>query len=261
MRLVSVGDSFTEGLCDDLRPDGQYRGWADRVAAALAARDGRVEYANLAIRGKLLDQVVGEQLDRVDGLEPDVLTFHAGGNDVLRRGTDLLELFARYDDALDRITGRGRRVLVFTCLTRAGGTGRLADFVAARLGAFNANVRDSARRHGAGVIDLDAVDALHDRRFWHTDRLHLNAAGHTRVAAAVLEDLGAADPALLGGPPRWWRETLPPAPPSRRREDLVTDLAWAREHFGPWIWRRLRGVSSGDGRVAKDAGLRVVEPG
>ena len=96
MRLVSIGDSFTEGLCDDLRPDGQYRGWADRVAGALAP----VEYANLAVRGKLLDQIVAEQVPVAAAMAPDVVTFHAGGNDVLRRSTDLDDLFARRPAAM-----------------------------------------------------------------------------------------------------------------------------------------------------------------
>lgn len=51
MRLVCVGDSFTEGVADELRPDGEYRGWSDRVAAAMAGVEP-VEYANLAVRGK-----------------------------------------------------------------------------------------------------------------------------------------------------------------------------------------------------------------
>lgn len=35
--LVAVGDSFTEGMSDRL-PDGSYRGWADLLAARMAAR-------------------------------------------------------------------------------------------------------------------------------------------------------------------------------------------------------------------------------
>lgn len=35
--FVAVGDSFTEGM-SDLLPDGTYRGWADLLAARLAAR-------------------------------------------------------------------------------------------------------------------------------------------------------------------------------------------------------------------------------
>ena len=41
-------------------------------------------------------------------------------------------------------------------------------------------------------------------------------------------------------------------------EDLVADLKWAGNHFAPWVWRRLRGVSSGDGRVPKQPELREV---
>src|SRR5712691_9295456 len=59
--FVAIGDSFTEGL-DDPDPGGGFRGWADRVAGALSAQRPGFRYANLAIRGKLLTQVVAEQL-------------------------------------------------------------------------------------------------------------------------------------------------------------------------------------------------------
>lgn len=259
LRLVCLGDSFTEGLFDDLRPDGEYLGWADRVADALAANEGgRIDFANLAVRGKLLDQIVEIQIPRALGLDPDILTFHAGGNDVLRRGTDLPDLFARYDESVARIVRPGRQVLLFTCITRTGGTGRLADAIADRLEAFNRNVRETARRHGTQIVDLDSAETLGDRQLWHTDRLHLNAAGHSRVAAAVLEELGIDDQQLIGGPPGWWRQPLPQTTKPGRRDALLADVAWIRDHFGPWIWRRIRGVSSGDGRVAKDDRLRAV---
>ena len=50
--FVALGDSFTEGMSDEL-PDGSYRGWADLLAARLAAREPGFRYANLAVRGKL----------------------------------------------------------------------------------------------------------------------------------------------------------------------------------------------------------------
>jgi lysophospholipase L1-like esterase len=246
MKLVCVGDSFTEGLCDVPRPDGEYLGWADRVAAAMAP----VEYANLAVRGKLLDQIVADQVPAALALRPDVLTFHAGGNDVLRRSTDLADLFARYDAAVQTAMAPSRTVVVFTCLTRAGGTGRLADLLAARFAAFNANVRDVAGRHGARLVDLEHIEALSDRRFWHTDRLHLNPEGHRRVAAAVLDVLDRGDG-------QWYRTPLPPAR-KRKRTAVAQDAAWVHGHLAPWVWRRVRGVSSGDGRTAKDVTLRRV---
>ncbi len=75
--LVALGDSFTEGLEDDLGPTGRHLGWADRVAAALATRDGGLRYANLAVRGRLLDQVVADQVPLAQRL--------AAGNDGVRR--------------------------------------------------------------------------------------------------------------------------------------------------------------------------------
>ena len=87
--FVALGDSFTEGLEDDLGPAGRHLGWADRVAAALATREGGLRYANLAVRGRLLDQVVAEQVPAALALRPDLLSFHAGPNDVLRPGRDV----------------------------------------------------------------------------------------------------------------------------------------------------------------------------
>ena len=263
-RLVCLGDSFTEGMSDDLRPDGHHLGWADRVARALAQREaaagGQVEYANLAVRGKLLDQVVAEQIGPARVMEPTLLTFHAGPNDVLRRGTDLPGLYRRYEAAVSALAPGTDQLVLFTAIGRAGGTGRLAAALAERFGAFNRMVRDVAARHGARVVDLEVVPALTDRRMWNEDRLHLNAEGHRRVAAAVLETVGIDDPDLLGGAPGWWRTPLPAAPASRRSADLAADVRWIRRHLVPWVGRRLRGVSSGDGRQPKDHLPRVVQP-
>lgn len=262
--LVSVGDSFTEGLCDDLRPDGEFRGWADRVAQALArdaaGRGDSVEYANLAVRGKLLDQIVDDQLPLAAAMQPTVMTFHAGANDVLRPKTDVPSLFGRYEEAVRRAREMSPQVVLFTSIGRAGGTGRLANNLATRFGQFNANVREVAQRHDVVLVDLERAPVLTDRRLWWDDRLHLNADGHARVAAAVLEHLGITDEALLGGPAGWWQEPLPPAPPTSFAANLATDARWVRRHFVPWVGRRLRGVSSGDGRQPKDTTPRLVAP-
>lgn len=261
--MVCLGDSFTEGMSDVRRGDGHHTGWADRVALGLArhaAATGAppVHYANLAVRGKLLDQVVAEQLEAGLALQPDLVTFHAGPNDVLRPGTDPAGLVARYEAAVARLAGQAPTVVLFTSLSRAGGSGRLADRLEARFAAFNREVRQVADRNGCLLVDDEAVTALTDRRFWDLDRLHLNELGHARVAANVLATLGITDPAILGGPVGWWARPLPPARPVPRRAALAADARWVREHLGPWLLRRLRGVSSGDGMSAKDPVLREV---
>ncbi|HYN74845.1 MAG TPA: SGNH/GDSL hydrolase family protein [Candidatus Limnocylindria bacterium] len=253
--FVATGDSFTEGLEDETGPSGRHLGWADRVADALAVKHPGLRYANLAIRGRVLDQVVDEQLPvaLAAASADDVLlvSFHAGPNDALRPRADLPDLLRRYDAAVAGLGAEGANVLLFTVIPRAGGSGRTAARLAARFETFNAAVRETASRHGCLLVDAGSVPALQDRRLWHEDRLHLVREGHRRVAAAVLEALGEQDPALLGGPVGWWRVPLPSRTPHRRTAALAADLRWAGVHLAPWVGRRLRGVSSGDGVPAK----------
>jgi lysophospholipase L1-like esterase len=255
--FVALGDSFTEGLEDERGPDGRHRGWADRVAAALATSNGRVRYANLAIRGRLLDQVIADQVPAAIELAPALISFHAGPNDVLRPRVDLPALLVRYERAVERLRATGAQVLLFTVIGRTG-TGRTADLLAARFEAFNTAAREVARRHGCLLVDMGAARALQDRRLWHEDRLHLAPEGHARVAAAALERLGFGEPELLAGAAGWWQEPLP-ALAGRgiavRGADLRADLRWVRRYFLPWVGRRLRGVSSGDLVPAKQVEL------
>lgn len=249
--FVAVGDSFTEGLHDEV--DGRLVGWADRVAAALAGV-GEVAYANLAVRGKLLDEVVADQLHRALALRPDVLSFHAGGNDVLRPGADLDAVARGHRLAVRRCTDVAPTVLVFTVLERSGDGGGSADRLAARIRRFNDQVRATADATGAVLVDLARADVLTDRRLWHADRLHLSSAGHQRVAQAVLAALGRPhDPT--------WDTPLPPAPPVGALDRARDDAGWVRHHLLPWVGRRLRGVSSGDGLAARRPVARPVEPG
>jgi hypothetical protein len=42
-----------------------------------------------------------------------------------------------------------------------------------------------------------------------------------------------------------------PLPRQSWRQARIDDIEWAREHFAPWIVRRLRRESSGDGVLPK----------
>ena len=88
-RYVALGDSFTEGLNDEIGVDGRHLGWADRFAASVDAVYPGLLYANLAVRGKLIKEVVDEQVPAAIDLRPDLVTFAAGVNDALRRNFDL----------------------------------------------------------------------------------------------------------------------------------------------------------------------------
>jgi lysophospholipase L1-like esterase len=263
-RFVALGDSFTEGLSDNERADGRPRGWADRLAGALAVAQPDLTYANLAVRGKLLPQVVDEQVSALPELLDDaastLVSFHAGPNDVLRPRADVPDVRSEYELAVRRLVEVEVRLMVFTVIPRVGGTGRTAQRLAARFEAFNDGVRACVSRYGLTLVDLGSLAALQDRRLWNDDRLHLAPDGHRRVAAAALHALGVTDETSLGGPVGWWAQPLPAAPASSRSQDLRSDAEWMRRHLVPWTLRRIRGTSSGDGMSAKQPQPQVVAP-
>jgi lysophospholipase L1-like esterase len=240
--FVALGDSFTEGL-DDVGPDGAVAGWADRLADALGADDPGFRYANLAIRGLGLRHVVSDQLPVALAMRPALVSIAAGGNDVLRPRFDLSDLGRSMDSAIAALSRTGATVVAFAGFDpgpRLPFGGKLA----ARAAAYNALVRDSARRHGAVLVDLWDVPELADPRMWSIDRLHLSSLGHQHVCGAVLSGLQV-------DPPFPWPTVLEPEPPSSRVAARRADLAWSRRYLLPWVGRRLRGRSSADGMTAK----------
>ncbi|MFI6758242.1 SGNH/GDSL hydrolase family protein [Micromonospora sp. NPDC050417] len=241
--FVAVGDSFTEGM-DDSYPDGTYRGWADLVAARLAVEAGPdFGYANLAIRGRLFPSVVAEQVPAALAMRPDLISFAAGGNDVLRRNFDAEGLTSRFDQVIRDFREAGADVLVFRfadVMSRLPGQRMMAP----RVALLNQAVGETAQRYGAKLVDLFADDVFLHPELWSEDRLHLSAAGHRRVAGHVLAALGLA-------PDEQWL-VVPPVPaPTPWLAARGADLRWAGQHLAPWIKRRLTGRSSGDTVTAK----------
>ena len=112
--FVAIGDSFTEGLNDPAPVGGGFLGWADRLAGMLAAGYPGLRYANLAVRGKLLRQIVHDQLPAAVALSPGLVSIAGGGNDILRPGADPDTLAELFDTAVARLTQAGSRVLMFT---------------------------------------------------------------------------------------------------------------------------------------------------
>ncbi|NDK88963.1 SGNH/GDSL hydrolase family protein [Gordonia desulfuricans] len=237
-RYVALGDSFTEGVgdADPARPNG-LRGWADRVAEELGRHSASFEYANLAIRGKLLDQVIEEQIDTAVALRPDLVTIYAGGNDMMRPSIDIDGLVARYEQALSRLVDTGATVVVFTAYD--AGWAPVFRLTRGRAAVYNELVREVADRLGVTVLDFWRLRGYDDYRMWDTDRLHMSSPGHARMASEVLDRLGVQHTIALDPLPA----ATEPTPDERRRDDL----RWARTFLGPWLMRRVRGTSSGDG--------------
>jgi lysophospholipase L1-like esterase len=265
--FVAIGDSFTEGL-NDPAPGGGFRGWADRLADMLAVEYPGLRYANLAVRGKLLRQIVAEQVPAAVAMSPSLVSIAGGGNDILRPGGDPDTLAELFDAAVARLRQAGCRVLMFTGFDPVGFP--VLRLLRGRIAAYNMHLRGIADARGCDLVDLWSMRFLREMNSWSPDRLHLTAESHQRVALRACEVLGLpaaedwrvapADAASAGS-----LAATVPAPVEVAREARAVWLAarredakWAREYFMPWVNRRLHGTSSGDGRLPKRPELLPV---
>jgi lysophospholipase L1-like esterase len=237
-RYVAIGDSFTEGIGDpEARSPGGHRGWADRVAEVLSEQTADFAYANLAIRGRLLQQIIDEQIEPALALRPDLITVSMGGNDVIRPGTDPDEIAARFEGGIARLRRDGATVVMFNGpdIGMTPVLGRIRGKVAI----YNENLRTIAQKHDAVVADMWSLRELSDPRMWAPDRLHFSPIGHQTIARMVLRALNVEN------------DLEPfeaePLPRQTWRQARIDDIGWAREYFAPWILRRIRHQSSGTG--------------
>jgi lysophospholipase L1-like esterase len=249
-RYVAIGDSQTEGLGDGDEIRG-YRGWADRLATRLAELNPGLRYANLAVRGKLAAEVHAEQLAPALALEPDVATVVAGLNDLLRRRVDVAAVAGHLEAMFAALTAAGAHVATLT-FPNIGRITPLARPLVPRVLALNAAIREAAARHGVRVVETFPIAVTTDARIWSSDRLHANALGHELIAASVAHALELPDADDS------WTRPLPPIPRPSAIRATATELRWLASFAGPWVGRRLRGVSSGTGRAAKRPDLGPV---
>ncbi|MEV7546133.1 SGNH/GDSL hydrolase family protein [Streptomyces sp. NPDC089915] len=243
LRYVALGDSQTEGVGDGDDTVG-LRGFADRLAEHLAAAHPGLLYANLAVRGRLAGRIRAEQLGPALELRPDVATVVAGVNDLLRPRFDAAEVAGELEEMFAALTAAGARVATAT-FPDVGRIAPMARPLRPRVDELNARVRDAAARHGVVVAETARAAVATDPRLWSTDRLHASPLGHARIAAALAEALA------VPGSDDAWQRPLPPLRPRTAVRTAAAELGWAAGFLGPWLGRRLRGASSGDGRTAK----------
>jgi lysophospholipase L1-like esterase len=246
-RYVALGDSFTEGVGDpEPRSPGGLRGWADRVAEVLSIGNEDFVYANLAVRGLLLRQILDQQVVPALALHPDLVTLNAGGNDLIFHRTDPDKLALRLDAGVEQLASTGATLVLFAG-PDWGGTPVLGR-ARGRIAIFNENLRAIAARHHALIADLWALRHLAHPLMWDPDRLHFSPLGQHTIAMMVLDTLKV---------PHTLQPMTPADLPERSWRDARTDdIIWARQHLVPWALRRLKQRIAEEQRLAKrpDAG-------
>ena len=241
-RFVALGDSITEGWCDPVVGRGEpWFGWADRLALEIdghqRSRDpkaARLEFANLAVRGRRIRHVVDDQVPAAIEMQADLVSVLIGGNDLGALRPDPDALAAHLETGVAQLARSGATVLLATAYDPE--FSRYLRILRGRAAAFTANVRAIATKHGAVVLDLWTIPGLAHRGMWSEDRLHPSTRGHLALLSAAATALGLPDPVL----------------PDEIDDDIrLPNSVWFRRHALPWLARRVRQVSSGDGRGPK----------
>ncbi len=242
-RYVAIGDSQTEGLWDGDDTVG-FLGFADRLAAMLESLYPGLRYANLAIRGKRVAHVLQEQVPQALAMRPDLITVCAGMNDVIQPGRSFGPALIDLECAYAALAESGATV-VTTTFPNVAQFLPLGRLVSARLNRINDAIRAATDRYGFRLVDLYSAPSMRELDTWYIDRVHASTKGHILFAAAAAEALNLPDSN------HDWAEASPN--PTRRSfaGGAYEQLRWTQDSFFPWIWRRLRGRSSSDGRVPK----------
>jgi lysophospholipase L1-like esterase len=257
-RFVALGDSTTEGLDDPYpgHPVGEevFRGWADRLAERLAVDNPSLQYANLAIRGRLSGQILDQQLEPALAMEPDIASVVGGVNDVLRPKFDIDVVAGHLETMCSAFREKATTVLVMT-LPDLSSSMRVAKIFSERLTALNQSIRDVAEQTGATLVDMAEELHEYDPRGWSPDRLHANAIGHQYLMWGAAKALGLPDAAAEL---EELHADTPGVPSVSKPKAFATESAWIWMHLRPWLVRRIKGTSSGDGISAKRPEMRPL---
>lgn len=249
-RYVALGDSQTEGLWDGDDESGLL-GFADRLAAMLDQLRPGLQYANLAIRGKQIRDVLDVQLPRALDMRADLVTVCIGMNDMTRPALGFDRALEQLDAVYVRLAASGATVVTttFPDLARILPIGRV---LGKRVLAINDLIRSAATRHGFRLVDLYAAPSMTQPDTWSPDRVHGSPKGHMLFAAAAAEALE------LPGSSHDWALADPGATLPSLRTRMYSQLLWTQNMLMPWLWTHLRGESVGDGREPKRPTLEIV---
>ena len=249
-RYVAIGDSQTEGLWDGDDTAGLI-GFADRLAAILDVRYPGLLYANLAIRGKRVRDVLNDQLPQALAMEPDLVTVCVGMNDVTRPGRAFATAMSDLDELYRQLADSGTTVVttLFPDVAKMLPVGRL---IGARVQQVNAVIGQAADRYGFGLVDLYRAASMNETPTWSHDRMHASTKGHILFAEAAAEAL------KLPGSNHDWAQPSGEHSPDGVWRRMYAQAQWTKGLLIPWLWRHARGRSSGDGRSPKYAALQPV---
>ena len=186
LRYVALGDSYTIGISVDADES-----WPRQLVTRLGGAVDLV--ANLGVNGYSSDELIREELPRLDDVDPDLVTVQIGVNDVVR-GVAEASYAANVDLILDDLLAHlpaNRIVAVATpdyTVTPMGAVFGNPAQQSAAIARFNAVLEAAADARGiAFVPEIFAISlqAATDRSLVASDGLHPSGAQYAQWVDAI----------------------------------------------------------------------------
>ena len=187
VRYLAMGDSLTQGV-----------GAADEATgsfpALLAERwraDGcDVELLNTGVSGSTVEQLISEQLPQLEPFQPTIVTFQAGGNDLVY--TVAVDDYRKnVQTVLDAATDSGARVVVFAQNEWFRAPAGQGYATAEQREEFDAVLIEEANAKGAEFADLRPLYAQQaDDNLWVEDGIHPTPEAYDAWASEMDDIIG-----------------------------------------------------------------------
>lgn len=179
VRYLALGDSLTQGVG---APDEATGAFPALLAERWRGEGCTVELQNAGVSGYTSEQILTEEVPQIDEFKPTLITFQAGGNDLVN-GVTVDDYREHVDDILDDAVDSGARVIVLAqneWYRAPGGQGYTTPEAVAE---FDSVLIEEAKGHDAEFVDMRPLYKTQaDENMWVEDGLHPNAEAYTQWA-------------------------------------------------------------------------------
>ncbi|HDR4712030.1 SGNH/GDSL hydrolase family protein [Bacillus cereus group sp. BceL300] len=187
-RFVAIGDSFTEGIGDEVE-EIALKSWVDHFVQ-LCEKD--IEYANFAKRGLVTEEIRLQQLEKALTFNPDLVSLIAGANDVLKGRWNHDVYKNDMEFMIDTLSKAGADIIIanlpdFT--VRLPFASEKKQEIKEQLLEANEVIHSLSREYKLHHVDFWNHHLVNDNTLWSKDLIHPNSKGYVKVAELIFSSL------------------------------------------------------------------------
>ncbi|PFV00600.1 lipase [Bacillus cereus] len=191
-RFIAIGDSFTEGIGDEVEGIA-LKSWVDHFVQ-LYVND--IEYVNFAKRGLVTKEIRSQQFEKALTIKPDLVSLIAGANDVLKGRWNHQAYKNDMEFMIDKLSKIEADIIIanlpdFT--VRLPFASEKKQVIKEQLLEANDVIRSLSKEYKLHHVDFWSHQLVNDNTLWSTDLIHPNSKGYVKVAELIFNSLPVHD--------------------------------------------------------------------